>query len=87
MPQTWTKGWSPDTGRFTYLASRAVHIGMSHIMTTDSFIQALRRLITRRGNVRQICSDNWSGFVGAEQDFNEIQWDRPHKDSMVSSEQ
>ena len=43
---------------FTCLARRAVHIEVSNSITTDSFIQALRRLIARRGNVRQIGSDN-----------------------------
>ena len=61
---------------FTYLASRAVHIEVSHSMATDSFIQALRRLIARRGNVRQIPSNNGPSLVGAEQEliyaFNEI---------------
>ena len=61
---------------FTCLASRAVHIQVSHSMTTDSFIQALRRLIARRGNVRQIRSDNGPNLVGAEQElihaFNEM---------------
>ena len=61
---------------FACLASRAVHIEVSHSVITDSFVQALRRLITRRGNVRQICSDNGSNLVGAEQElihaFNEI---------------
>ena len=38
-----------------------------HSLDTDSFIQALRRLIARRGNVRQIRSDNGSNFVGTEQ--------------------
>ena len=51
---------------FTCLASTAVHIEVSHSMTTDSFIQALRRLIARRGNVRQILSDNGPNLVGAE---------------------
>ena len=41
---------------FTCLASRSVHIEASHSLTTDSFIQALRRLIARRENVRQIRS-------------------------------
>ena len=45
-------------------------------MTTDTFIQALRRLIARRGNVRQIRSDNGPNLVGAEQElihaFNEM---------------
>ena len=52
---------------FTCLAKRAVHIEVSHSMTTDSFIQALRRLITTKGNVRQISSDNGPNLVGAEQ--------------------
>ena len=61
---------------FNCLASRAVHIEVSHSMTTDSFIQALRRLIARKGNVRQIRSDNGPNLVGAEQElinaFNEM---------------
>ena len=61
---------------FTCLARRAIHIEVSHSLTTDSFIQALRRLIARRGNVRQIRSDNGPNLVGAEQElihaFNEM---------------
>ena len=61
---------------FTCLASRAVHIEVAHSLSTDSFIQALRRMVARRGNVRQIRSDNGSNFVGAEQElikaFNEM---------------
>ena len=45
-------------------------------MTTDSFIQTLRKLIARRGNVRQIHSDNGPNLVGTEQElihaFNEM---------------
>ena len=54
---------------FTCLASRAVHIEITHSMDTDSFIQSLRRLIARRGNVRLIRSDNGSNFVGAEEEL------------------
>ena len=61
---------------FTCLASRAIHIEVSHSMTTDSLIQALRRLIATRGNVRQIRSDNGPNLVGVEQElihaFNEM---------------
>ena len=63
---------------FTCLASTAVHIEVSHSMTTDSFIQALRRLIARRGDVRQIRLDNGPNLVGAEQElihaFNEMDY-------------
>ena len=51
---------------FTCLASRTVHIEVSHSMTTYTFIQTLRRLIARRGNVRQIRSDNGPKFAVAE---------------------
>ena len=46
---------------FTCLCSRTVFVEM----TTDSFIQALRRLINRWGNIRIIRSDNGSNFIGA----------------------
>ena len=50
---------------FTCLFSRAVYIEVTSNLTTDSFIQALRRLINKRGNVRMIRSDNGTNFVGA----------------------
>ena len=39
---------------FTCLRSCAVHKETTHNMTTDTFIQALRRLISRTGNIRII---------------------------------
>ena len=50
---------------FTCFASKAVHIEVANVMDTDSFIQALRRFIARRGAVRSIRSDNETNFVGA----------------------
>ena len=51
---------------FTCLASRAVQIEVSDSMTIDSFIQALKRLVARRGNVRQIDLYIRPNLVGAE---------------------
>ncbi|KAJ8022556.1 hypothetical protein HOLleu_37488 [Holothuria leucospilota] len=56
---------------FTCLAVRAVHIEISHGLYTDSFLNALRRYISRRGVPRSIYSDNGTNFVGAKQELKE----------------
>ena len=56
---------------FTCLSSRAVHIEVTHDMTTDSFIMCLRRFIGRRGHVRVIRTDNGTNFVGASAELIE----------------
>ena len=50
---------------FTCMNSRTAHIEVPHSLDTDSFIQALRRIIARRGNIRTIYSDNGNNFIGA----------------------
>nr|CAB3263155.1 uncharacterized protein LOC104265735 [Phallusia mammillata] len=50
---------------FTCLTVRAVHIEIAHSLSTDSFIDALRRLIGRRGKPKKIFSDNGTNFIGA----------------------
>ena len=54
---------------FTCLVSRAIHIEVATSLETDSFINALRRFIARRGNVQVIRSDNGTNFVGAEREL------------------
>ena len=51
---------------FTCLSMPAVHKEVAHSLATDSFLQALRRFIFRRGKPQQIYSDNGTNFVGAE---------------------
>ena len=50
---------------FTCMASRAVHIEVANSMSTDSFINAYRRFVGRRGAVRQLRCDQGTNFVGA----------------------
>ena len=50
---------------FPGMSSRPVHIETTNSMSTDSFILALRSLISRKGNVRMIHTDNGRNFVGA----------------------
>ena len=56
---------------FTCMPSRAVHLEVSNTMDTDSFIQALRRFLCRRGPVRQLRSDRGSNFVGAQRELRQ----------------
>ncbi|XP_070546549.1 uncharacterized protein [Ptychodera flava] len=56
---------------FTCLAVRAVHIEVADSLSTDSFINALRRFIARRGPVKMIRSDNGTNFVGARRILQE----------------
>ena len=54
---------------FTCLALRAVQLEISHTLDTDSFILALRRFIARRGQVKEIRSNNGTNFTGAEKEL------------------
>ena len=54
---------------FTCMASRAVHIETLNSMSTDAFINGLRRFVALRGPVRQLRSDRGTNFVGSETEF------------------
>ena len=59
-----------ETKRYGYIFScltvRAVHIEVARDLSTDAFINAMRRFIARRGNPLCIYSDNGTNFIGAE---------------------
>ncbi|XP_070566927.1 uncharacterized protein [Ptychodera flava] len=48
--------------------SPLIHIEVSHSLSTDSFIQAIWRFISRRGPPVSIYSDNGTNFRGAEEE-------------------
>ena len=54
---------------FTCLASRAVHIEMAYSLTTDAFIQCLRKFLAIRGPIRLLRCDNGTNFVGASKEL------------------
>ena len=54
---------------FCCLNVRAVHLEVADSLSTDSFLCALRRFTSRRGNVRLMRSDRGTNFVGAEREL------------------
>lgn len=70
---------------FTCLAIRAIHIEVVPSLETDSFINALRRFIARRGQVVEIRSDNGTNFLGAERELRQAfeDWNQSQINSML----
>ncbi|XP_046671320.1 uncharacterized protein LOC124361317 [Homalodisca vitripennis] len=53
---------------FVCLATKAVHLEVVTDMTSEAFIAAFKRFISRRGIVTNMYSDNGTNFVGAERE-------------------
>jgi len=57
---------------FICFATKAVHIEVVTILTTEAFLAALRHFIARRGKPKTIYSDNGTNFQGASNQLHEI---------------
>ncbi|GFX47511.1 integrase catalytic domain-containing protein [Trichonephila clavipes] len=57
---------------FTCAVFRAVHMELVTSLSTESFILALRRLISRRGRPFTIYSDNGKNLVGTSNELKEL---------------
>ena len=55
---------------FTCVSSRAIRIEFTNLLSTDAFIQALQRFVSRRGYVQVIRTDNGTNFLGASAELN-----------------
>ena len=55
---------------FTCLTTSTIHIELAGDLSTDSFLLALRKFISRRGYVKVMRSDNGTNFVGANNELN-----------------
>lgn len=57
---------------FTCLAIRAVHLEVASSLDTDACLNAIRRFIARRGQVREMYSDNGTNFRAAESELRKM---------------
>ncbi|GFS50354.1 integrase catalytic domain-containing protein [Trichonephila clavipes] len=59
---------------FTCVVYRAIHFERISDISTQSFLLALRRFISRRGRVKTIYSYNGTNFVGLNNELQNIDW-------------
>ncbi|XP_075158009.1 uncharacterized protein LOC142231279 [Haematobia irritans] len=57
---------------FVCLVTTAIHLELATDLSTECFLAALRRFISRRGKCRNIYSDNGRNFLGASKELNEM---------------
>ena len=68
---------------FTCLASRAIHLEMAYGLDVDSFVNALSRMINRRGIPEEMLSDNGTNFVAANKELCELYKDPKTKSAVA----
>ena len=56
---------------FTCMIIRAIHLELAFDLSTSSFINCLRRFLSRGGNIKHLYSDNATNFVGSERVLND----------------
>ena len=57
---------------FVCMTIKAIHIEVVSDLSTEGFLGALRRFISRRGKPQSIYSDNATNFQGARNELNEL---------------
>ncbi|XP_035220030.1 uncharacterized protein LOC118193096 [Stegodyphus dumicola] len=59
---------------YTCAIYRAIHLELVTSLSTETFIQSLRRFIARRGRPYVIYSDNGTNFVGTNSVLKKVNW-------------
>ncbi|XP_071573556.1 uncharacterized protein [Temnothorax nylanderi] len=70
---------------FVCLCTKAVHIELVSSLSTEAFLNALKRFIARRGKVSCIYSDNGTNFQGAAnslKEFYQLLHNKHHQDRI-----
>ncbi len=64
---------------FTCMSSQAIHLEVSETLETDSFLNAYRRFVCRRGPIRQLRCDRGTNFVGASAELRKCLEEMNHE--------
>lgn len=70
---------------FVCFSTKAVHLELATDMTTQSFLNCLKRFIARRGLCHTIFSDNGTNFIGARNellDLSKLLVDKEHRERV-----
>lgn len=68
------------------MATKAVHLEVVSDMTTDAFLKAFKRFISRRGKLADVFSDNGTNFIGAHRELDELRnlfSQKEHKNKII----
>ncbi|XP_071653393.1 uncharacterized protein [Temnothorax longispinosus] len=75
-----TKAW---VCLFTCAIYRAVHFELVSSLTTENFLEAFRRFVSRRGRPSYVYTDNGTNFVGANNLLQSIDWRKVERYGVV----
>ncbi|KAJ0169427.1 hypothetical protein K1T71_015014 [Dendrolimus kikuchii] len=57
---------------FVCFSTKAIHLEAVSDLTSEGFIAAYRRFVSRRGHCRTLYSDNGTNFIGADKELREM---------------
>ena len=68
---------------YTCAVYRAVHLELASSLSTDSFIQTSQRFVARRGRPAIFYSENGTNFVGLDNAFPHLEWEKISKHCAI----
>lgn len=57
---------------FVCMTTKAIHIEIASDLSSETFLDALKRFLARRGPISYLYSDNGTNFVGAKRNLDEL---------------
>lgn len=71
---------------FVCFSTKAIHLELVGDLTSENFIDTLRRFYSRRGKPSDVYSDNGTNFVGAKKELAELaEFLKKSKSTIISS--